>query len=157
MTTTTCAKCGNEIPACPMGEEALCTACRYHDVKPAPSWDDGTETAGQQVEPTWIPGETSVPFQYPDEPGQTDVREDAIAEALRRFIEMLTSDSTPLAAGQVLHFLAMQLGIREFKTAAEFGRELNISAGRVSQIKSQVPEEFASLLRLRSRQKTPPS
>jgi hypothetical protein len=74
-----------------------------------------------------------------------------VMQGIMNFIELMTRNATSLQTGQRVHLLAYQLGLKSFKTHAEFARQLKVTPGRVSQIIREMPSELNALACLKSR------
>ena len=70
---------------------------------------------------------------------------------LGEFIRRLCADGDALTAGRRLMLLAYLAGQLECSTNRELARKLKVSPGRVSQLMAELPEDFASLMRLKRR------
>jgi Trp operon repressor len=67
------------------------------------------------------------------------------------FLRLMTTDAPALLVGQRLHVLAYLTGQSHCSTQRELATSLNVSPARVSQILRTIPQEFASLCRLKTK------
>jgi hypothetical protein len=82
-----------------------------------------------------------------------DRRRADLEEVVSEFLRMMTANGNALQVGQRMIVLAYLAGKTDCRTHAELAERLNISAGRVSQILSDIPMAFYSLCRLKRRKK----
>lgn len=154
-TVTTCAVCGATITEA-LAADALCIACRYHNAPKAKSWDTG----GPKAEAAELPRiydergryvATAEPAHVP--PTSDDIRRDAIGAAVVGLLRMLAGAGSALLVGQRCLILAYLSGALDgIETDAELAERLDISASRLSHVKREIPNELASLGRLKRRQ-----
>lgn len=87
-----------------------------------------------------------MPTDEPEADDRADVR-----ESLAGLIRLLTDGATALQAGQRVHLLAYAVGVNGHRTQQALADELNISKGRLSQIRREMPKELGGLLKLKAR------
>jgi hypothetical protein len=95
-----------------------------------------------------------VPVVEPQVLGEEAETDDARADSMQtimRFIKLVVTDASPLKTGQRVHLFAHLCGLTDYKTDAEFARKLNVSPGRVSQIREELPSELRVFGLLKSR------
>jgi hypothetical protein len=143
--TTTCMGCGREIPPAIIGDpdyedSAYCVACRYH----------GHHKPAEPTEPTEyeIAVERTATPTATDEPEHPMEEHDAIREFLRTFEGL-----TVVQAGQHLHALAYLAGVSGLRTNRELAKRMQVSESRASHILAEIRDNFASVARLKRRQR----
>ena len=153
-TTTTCTDCGNEIPESLLAD-ALCVACRYQPGKAAnqffndegePALSEYDAACDKQAFATYC---TTVDTQQEKESYES-VRADA-QTIIGEFIRTMIQDATPLQTGQRIHVLGFLAGLHTAKTQRELATALNVSPGRITQIRAAFPMVLQGLTRLNSR------
>lgn len=98
------------------------------------------------------PVAVTLPFYSPpDDDTQDDPRSD-FQEKLAGFLQWLAAGATVEQAGRKAILLAHLAGKSGCKTDKELARRLNISGGRVSQLRAEIIDDFGSLGRCNRRQ-----
>jgi hypothetical protein len=100
----------------------------------------------------WDAGElvaTTAPGTYGGEVAE-HIEADA-QSIIAAFLRMMTTDAPALLVGQRVMLLAYLTGQTDCKTSRELATRLNVTPARVSQILRTIPQELASLCRLKSR------
>ena len=155
-TTTTCLDCGNEIPESLL-DDALCVSCRYDgpieritdclDEDGLPTLTDLENAANKQAVSDYLTDEP------PDLPAgdQGEARKE-FQEKLCVLAECLMEARTPKTAWHKVHVFAHLMLKSGCKTDSELAAKLNISAGRLSQIRAEIAGIFPSLARCNARQ-----
>ncbi len=90
-------------------------------------------------------------YETPDDDTQDAPRSD-FQEKLADFLQWLVADATVEQAGRKAILLAHLAGKSGCKTDKELARRLNISGGRISQLRAEIIDDFGSLGRCNRRQ-----
>lgn len=78
--------------------------------------------------------------------GHDDTYNVETVEGLGEFFRVMTDDATPLQAGQRLFVLAFLAGkLKDAATQRQMAAQLNVTPGRITQIKQAIPAKFLSL------------
>ncbi len=118
--------------------------------------DSGIQHKQTRVAPSGFgfdDGGERVPVTQPDileKETETETREDGL-QAVLNFIALVITDAGPYKTGQRVHLLAHHFGLSDCKTDKELARKLNLSPGRVSQIKADLRDRLRDIVSLTSR------
>lgn len=140
-TRCTCYHCGKAIPELP-ASEALCVRCRYHVV---PEKTSAIESDHPEYE-----------FAVETLPAPNDVERDEtfkeFEEGIARFLMWLGGDGDVISAGRKGVLLAFLCDKTTIESDADLARRLNISPGRISQIRQQFEDILPGVARCNRRQ-----
>ena len=131
-TTTTCTDCGERITETPLNHaeygRALCPACRYHS---APTKSQAIE---QHSDKSFNEATTKTAHAEHDESDAPRERQ----ERMGVFLRWLAHSGNVERAGERALLLAHVSGVSPFKTDAQLAAKLNITRGRISQLRKEI-------------------
>jgi hypothetical protein len=106
-----------------------------------PGFDDKGRPVPRTFNPVWEP------------PEQRDMLKEARLDALRGFLEMISSYGDAEDIGRRVVLLAWLCNVKAFKSQAEAAANLRITPARASQLMAEIAKDFPSLGRLKHRQR----
>jgi hypothetical protein len=140
-TTTTCAGCGNAIPPALVGD-AFCVACRYGDAPPVKPWHSAAVDGDGNILETDI---AAPPVDgEPDAANTNTASNGDFAEMLAVFLAWQIAGGDVETAGRRAWTVAHLAGKSGCETDAELAAKLNISPGRISQLRAEIQANFGT-------------